>query len=511
VKAAPPSRLTTQAGLLAASRAAGQVLNALVGFVAVRQLTQDDFGSFRQIYLLFTTFLLVADLGFSESLYYFIPRGGQRIRSLMLRSVAVVGMAQAVVAAALVVFRARLAAWFSNPGLADLFALLALFLAFSALTRLWEVQLIAEQRASAAAAVIGGFEGLKVGLMLAVLLLAPQIHLLLWAMVAATGVKMAAFAWFLARPRGWTTEAQGTTTEGQRFGKQWAYALALWIPGSLNILAMQAHQFIIGFSFSPAEFALYSVACFQIPLLGVLGTSVGEVLLVRATQYRAAGRKDQTYRVWQNACRKSFLIYLPVSVALAALAEPLMVALFTAKYSASAPLFAILAAALPFQVTFHDAVLRACGAMRAYGLFYILRLALSIVLGVAGAQWLGLAGVAVSSVAALLLVNLAQHLYVTRLLGVGLGQGMPWQDLGRMAVFSAVAAAAALAVSVPLSAWPWLALAAGLTAFGLVFAGLAWKSSLLRAEERDAVASRLGRLLGKTGPSRPGAEKETYA
>jgi O-antigen/teichoic acid export membrane protein len=485
--------LTTQAGLLAASRAAAQVLNALVGIVVVRFITQEDYGTFRQIYLLIGTLVIMTDLGLVESLYYFLPRLPQRRAAIIRRSVFVVGAAQFAVGAALLLGRGQIGRFFNNADLPHYMGLLALFLGMSTLTRLWEVQLIAEQRVPLASVVTGGFEALKVGLMFATLLVEPTIAGLLWAMVASAAIKFAAYLWFLARD----FPGRAEPAPGER-GGHFRYAMALWVPGMLNTLAMQAHQFIVGYSFTPAEYAIYAVACFQVPLIGVLTTSIIEVMLVRVTAARAQNREDEVRQVWFNASTKSLAVFVPMAIGLAVLAQPLIVLLFTRNYAAAAPLFAILMFSLPLNAVFTNNMLRAYGAMTDYAKFYTVRLLLGLALGIAGVAWLGMWGVALSSVLTGYLIVGWQLRRVAELLHLRFLAVLPWRAIGKILLAAIVAGlpAAACARWIPSHA---LALAAGLPLYAVTYALLAFRLGLVDREEMRNLTGEARRILARLG------------
>lgn len=487
--------LASQAGLLAASRAAGQVLNALVGIVVVRFISQEDYGTFRQVYLLFATLVVLTDLGLTESLYYFLPRHPGARRRLMLRSTTVVGVAQVVLGIGLLAGSAALGRFFNNPGLSQYVGLLAVYIGLSAVTRLWEVQLVAEQRVPLAALVTGGFEALKVGLMFAALAIQPGLPGLMWALVAGAGAKGVGYAWFLLREFAFRDEGPG---ESGHTGEQFGYAMALWLPGILNTLALQAHQFIVGYYFTPAEYAVYSVACFQVPLIGVLTTSIIEVMLVRVTEARAQGRDDEVRHVWHQASVKSLLVFVPIAVGLAAVAQPLITLLFTRAYAAAAPLFAILMISLPLNAVFTNNMLRAYGAMGDYAKFYATRLVLGLALGIAGVTWLGMWGVALASVVTLYLIVVWQLARVAGLLRLRFAEVLPWPALGKILLASLLAALPAGACAWWI-AWPALAVAAALASYAATYTVLAVKMNLLQRADLRGVAEDALRFLAHLG------------
>lgn len=489
--------LATQAGLLAASRAAGQVLNALVGIVVVRFISQEDYGTFRQVYLLFATLVVLTDFGLTESLYYFLPRHPGRRRSLMLRSTLVVGLAQVALGAGLLLGAEALGRFFNNPALVNYVALLALYIGLSAVTRLWEVQLVAEQRVPLAALVAGGSEAVKVALMFVALALQPGLNGLLWALVAGAGLKALGYAWFLLRE--FTFRAgPAEQSDPAAAGAQFRYAMALWLPAILNTLAMQAHQFIVGYSFTPAEYAIYSVACFQVPLVGVLTTSIIEVMLVRVTEARTQGREEEVRRVWYQASTKSLLIFIPMATGLAVAAQPLITLLFTRAYAAAAPLFAILMISLPLNAIFTNNILRAYGAMADYAKFYTARLVLGLLLGLAGVAWLGMWGAALSSVITLYLIVGWQLHRVAELLQVRFAEVLPWRAIGKIVLASVLAAVPAGACAWWI-AWPALALPAALGSYALAYPALALKMGLVQREDLRGITSDVVRMLTRLG------------
>ena len=460
-------RLTTQVGLLSAARALGQILNALVGIVVVRKLSQFDYGTFRQLFLLAAT-LLQTELGFVETLYFFLPTL-PRLRALFMRqTLVIVGSMQLLAGIVLVIFRQPIASFFNNSGLVPCMELLAFYSGFTILTRIWEVELVADKRVTIAAGVSLGFESLKVILMVVTLSIHPGIRALLLALVAAAALKFATFAIFLCREFGSFGNA-GSIIQGL---PQIRYAMALWIPALLNgAIGGQAHQYIVGHYFNPSEYATYAVACFQVPFVAILTNSISEVLLVRATEYANQGRRQELYALWINASRKGLLLYIAISTVLMVLARPLIVTLFTERYRSSAPLFALMVLGFLSYGVFQDALFRACSAMRTYGFFYALRAVLSVGLAFVGLRLWGVWGVALSTVLAVGIVNIFQLVPAARLLQVSFTRVLPWKDVAKMLVAAAAAGSATAALSHNVSRE--LSLIVGFPLFLAVYGGLA--------------------------------------
>lgn len=493
-------RLTTQAGLLTTSRALGQLLNALVAFVLVRKLTQVDYGTFRQVYLLSIT-LYATELGLVESLYFFVPRFPERRAIFLRQTVAIIGTLQIVAGGLMVAFRQSFARFFENPQLASYMALVAVYAGLTVVTRMWEVELVAEKRISFAALVGLGFETLKVVLMFVALAVSAGIRSLLWALAAAAVLKFAGFMLFLGREFRWFVDAGSLRAGAPQFG----YAMALWIPGLLNGgIALQSPQYIVAHYFDPAQYAIYAVACFQLPFVGILSNSIAEVMLVRATEYYSQGSLVDLYDLWIGGCKKALLLYIGVIGVVVAFAKPIITVLFTSRYDASVQLFAIMSLGLVFNAIFQDCIFRACSAMKTYAFFYLLRATLSVVLAIVGLKLWGLWGVAVSTVVAPAIVNLLQLLPIGGLLKVSLGRVLPWLDIGKMLLAASLAALVARLTLHDLVS-PLAELITGLTLYGIVYAALVIKLRLVSGADISGLLREIRGRFGRASAIRPDA------
>ncbi len=66
--------LTARAFLLMFAKGAAYVLGFALPLVLVRRLSREEFGLYKQVFLVVSTSLAVLPLGLSLSAYYFIPR-----------------------------------------------------------------------------------------------------------------------------------------------------------------------------------------------------------------------------------------------------------------------------------------------------------------------------------------------------------------------------------------------------------------------------------------------------
>src|SRR5438552_2937790 len=123
--------LTADASWLVFAKTVAFGVAFILPLVLVRTLSQEDFGLYRQLFLLVSTAITVLPFGFAMSAFYFLPRAGNRGSAVAL-NILLVHILVAAVAAGVLIFRpAVIAAIFNSPGLVAYARLVAavLFLA----------------------------------------------------------------------------------------------------------------------------------------------------------------------------------------------------------------------------------------------------------------------------------------------------------------------------------------------------------------------------------------------
>ena len=116
--ATPFERLRSGSMLpLAVGRATAFAASFFLPVVLARIFSPEVFGTYKQIFLLQATLYGIAQIGMAESLFYFVPAGGERGGRFAANALVALALSGLVTAGALVVAAPMIAYWFDNPTL----------------------------------------------------------------------------------------------------------------------------------------------------------------------------------------------------------------------------------------------------------------------------------------------------------------------------------------------------------------------------------------------------------
>src|SRR5262249_25440517 len=138
--------------------------------------------------------------------------------------------------------------------------------------------------------------------------------------------------------------------------------------------------------FDPADFAIYSVGCFQVPLLGMLSTSFASAINPDLARHKETGNNRAILRLWVEVMHKLALFSVPVFALLFVLRREFITVLFTANYEASVPIFAVNLITMLIWITVHLHMLRPFDQLK----YFRLKLYLVLAPVTLGALYVGL-------------------------------------------------------------------------------------------------------------------------
>ena len=135
------------------------VIGRSVGFTAAfaipivlsRVLDQAEFGTYKQLFLIYATVFGVAQLGIAESLYYFIPRDSGRAGQHITNAVLTLAAAGIACLTLLMISSDAIVGWLANPHISAGLLPLGVFLSLTLLTAPFEIVLVSRGRYSGAA------------------------------------------------------------------------------------------------------------------------------------------------------------------------------------------------------------------------------------------------------------------------------------------------------------------------------------------------------------------------
>lgn len=490
--------LTARASWLMMARVVAFALNFAVPLLLVRILSQSDLGLYRQVFLLIATSLNVLPLGFHMSAFYFLPRERGREGRVVLNVVLFFVVVAALAGGAVAVFPQTLAALFGSDALVPHAPLIgaALFL-WIASTNL-EYVALANREVRLATLLIVALQLTRSGLLLAAALSFGTVRSLVWAGVAQGAVQVVVLFAYLNRR--FKIFAGGFDWGLMR--RQLAYAVPLGAAGLLYALQLDAHQYFVSHKFGEAAFAVYSIGCFQLPLIHILSDSVGSVMLPQVTQLQKENRPREIVELTARMMRKLAAVYFACYAFLLVAGREFITVLFTERYLASHPVFVVnlTMIVIYFLANTYDPVMRAYAEHH----YFLLRVRLVLLAGLLltlglATERLGMVGVITVVVAFNMAERIVTAAKAARIVGVTARDARLLKGVGKVALAAAAAAVVAAVVRAGLAgARPLFVLAACGAVFACVYAAGLWLSGAVTREEREAL-SRKAALLRRGG------------
>lgn len=392
-------------------------------------MDREQYGMYKQAFLIITTALTVLPLGVPMSAFYFLPRGTRRretVLNIVLFHVAAGGLA----CAAFSLYPSILTAIFGNARLAPYSAWIGVTIGFWITGAFLDTVPVANDEVRLASAFIVGIQASRALLFVGAVVFFGTLQSLLAAAILHGAIQTVTLVWYLeSRFAGFWRAFDWSFLRDQL-----SYAIPLGAAGLLMIVQTDLHSYFVSNRFGPAWFAVYSIGTLQLPLMGLLREAANSVLITRVSLLQ----KKQEHReiVWliARAARKLAAVYFPVYVFLMVSGREFIRVVFTARFADSWPIFAVNLTLLPLGVVLLDPLYRAFERER----YFLLRLRLALAAVLIVTLWLftarlGLLGVIATVVTVATLERAVMAIHFCRLLDVTARDWVLLRDLGKLA------------------------------------------------------------------------------
>lgn len=499
----PGASLTARAFWLTFAKSLSFVLGFALPLLLVRRLDQIEFGSYKQAFLVITTATTLLPLGFGMSAYFFLPREAAAGRRQVIFNILLFHLVVGALALIVLLLKPTLLArLFNAPELTALAPHIGVVIMLWITSAFLETIAVANGEMRLATVFIIVAQLTKTILMLLAALLFASLEALVYAAMIQSFLQTVILFIYLRSRFG----AFWRAFDPAMLYAQLAYALPLGGVALLYVVQTELHNYYVANRFGAQAFAIYAIGCFQLPLFGIVGEAVASVMIPQVSLLRKQERRDEILRLTGRAIRKVASIYLPAYIFLTLLSREFVVGLFTEQYAASQSIFVVNLLILPFSVLMLDPIIRAYESQAKL----LLRLRVVLLVILLAGLWLatarlGLVGAITAVVFVRVIEQVVMAVSVGRTLGVRRDDWRLFTDVGKIAVASIAAGAAAFGTRalVVAEARPLVVLVLCAAVFGVVYAVLVWQLHIITPGERAALHRQVVRSLHLFSRKRP--------
>jgi len=474
----------------------------VIPVLLVRWLSQDEFGRYKQAFLVVATAQKVLQLGFANAAFYYLPRERDRRSSIVCNILIFNLVLGAVVWLTPALYPESLKLIVGDEGLSPVASLIGFVTAIWIFSEFLEIVATAHQDTRYSTIFIVGAQLTRSGFLVGATLLRPSVSGLLWAAGLQGVLQTAVLLWYLhSRFPGFWLKSDWRT-----FREQFSYAIPLGVAGLLYTMQTDLHKFFVAHAVDTSTFAIYAIGCTQLPLVALLRASVGSVMIPRVSLLEQQGRRVEITRVLTSAARKVSAFYWPIYFYFLVTGREFIIVLFTRSYLDAWPIFAVNLTLVPMEIVLLDPVFRAYKESR----FFLLWTRAVIAIALVGALYLvtprfGMIGAIAAAVSVTLAERIAHSWKVVRILRIGRGQLGQLLDVVKLGMAAAAAGVAAWLVRGALLENHPIVI---LLVCGLVFASIyvigAVRLGVPTAEEAEMFRARFSslcsRVLAVTNP-----------
>lgn len=484
--------LTVQAFWLMVAKTIGFVLTIALPMVLVRVFDQKHYGVFRQAFVVIGTGYSLLNMGVAMSAFYYFPRKAEGRSQIALNILAFNVACGMIPILVLSFYPGILARIFGGPELVPYARLIGLILCLTMTSAFLETVATALQDVKNSTAFIVFAQFSKLVMMTSAALWLRTVDGLLYAAIAQGLLQTGILVWYLHSKFGrfWTS------FDWRFFREQVGYAFPYGLNGVLYALQYDMHNYFVAHVFGPAAFAVYSVGCMQIPLLGLLRDSITSVLIAKTSELQQLGKPRDIVILTARAMRKAAFVYLPAYALLLVVGRDLIVFLYTRSYEKSWQITLINLTMLPFSILITDPILRAYAEHR----YFVVKVRIALLCLQLATLWLFIERIGMTgAIAVMVSIGILERVLLAwrtaTLLGMRLRDVRLFHGIAALALTAGLCAIATYGVRHTLTgAKPIVILIICSAFFGALFAALTLVLRLLEPDEVELVRRSLSRL-----------------
>ena len=449
------------------AKTVGFIFSVMLPLLVARRMDPEQVGVYKQVFLVVGTAMNLLPLAFHMSAYYFFPREHDRQRETVLNILLVLTLVGSLACCSLFFYPQILTALFYKPELLQYSRLIGITILLWIVGAFLESVPIANDEIRLATVFIISTQATRAIVFVTAAAVYGTVRSLIYAAIIHGAIQTAVLIWYLESrfPGFWHT------FDWAMLHRQLSYAVPLGAAAVLYAMQTDLHNYFVSNRFTPALFAVYSFGTLQIPLMGLIQEATNTVLITKVSILQQQNETREIIFLTARAARKLAAVYFPIYALLMVVGPEFIRFLFTNRYAASWPIFAVNLTMLPASILLLDPIFRAHSAER----FFLLRLRISIILVQALVLFLwtlplGLVGVISVVVATNITERVITSLYFGRLLGVTRKDLSLMRDVGKLAVGCLAAALASAMLRFFLAGEaPFIILAACGTLFAMVY------------------------------------------
>lgn len=414
--------LSHQVGILTLGRLVSYAVMFIVPLVNVRTMSKDEYGYYRQFWLLFETISPILVLGFPRSLLYYLPRVESREeRSAILTQTTLFLAVGSFVAMVIYATMAGTLGEGLGATARAFYWRLSFFTLFMVVSDYMEVVFVAQGQPVAQSVYHASVWGLQAVVVIVVSWVWGDVSSVIWGLALFAMAKFL-FAIFYSHSRyGFSLRS----VSWRSLREQASFAVPVGLTGIAVTLVSQTDKFVVSRYLGREAFADYSVGAFQLPLVNVLQMSVTNITFPLLAHYHKVGRFDAMAELTRRTLLKTSVLFLPAFVFLEVTARPFITILFTDEYEAATPIFMV------YMVLFLRTSVETGSIVQVFNrtpfllASFIIGFLVNVPLGIAMVHWVGPIGVAIATLLTMTSISAAALWYSARLLNVPISALFP--------------------------------------------------------------------------------------
>ena len=340
----------------------GQALNSiilvLVGMVMARVLTKVDVAAYQQTFLAYRTVAPFLSLGISHGIYYFLPTEKLRIRGRVVDSIVVLSCMGVVFTIFILLGGNNLLAQrFENPQIANFLLWMIPYAIFMVPASHYASVLITRDRAGLAAALSIIIQLLVGGVTVASLIYYKSVEVAFFTNVVISILTAVLAITFMLK----STPNDSARPSFSAISQLVKFSLPLGLASMIATLALSVDRILVSLLLDPTIYAAYAFGAREIPMIGIVLSSLASVLVVNMREQVASKNHQGAAELFRKCAKVTIPVLFPISAFFIVNSEHFIVILYTEEYRNAAIPFAIYSGTVLFRFSYFGPLLTAYG------------------------------------------------------------------------------------------------------------------------------------------------------